>query len=628
MNNILPESLFWQLCLSAAEDAIEPLCLGIPNLRPMVRRGISFPHRQHELAARLERLGMEPRLHGMMMALNQALQTALRSVDVSSQVQRWESLAGCVAAIDGSAQHLLPTFQATFCHAAAAQGVSLQEVDPDAPGGAVETQTQPWETRLMCRVTQMCRAYRKSGTWRLYPADRLALMWAFHLVETGTLPCPSMLPIHTHRRRTCPTYLSLADPGLGHRTSTCLDAEMLKGTIVHIETIDRQGIQETGQMEAYRIPSIRDVARIRVLVGDDAPCSVYVGRPVFEGLQAEGGTRRSADFRKALLKTAHTVAAACSGLFALGVAECKIGLDGLTWREALDYMRALVGNTIRDRSRQRLSAAFNINKPITDDRDDDGNVTVLRDRMDIARAAIEIAQQGGFEKVTWDGAMDSLKPQPILGQITAAELLTLVHAAHERGLETYISAGMTAEHMLVAAQVGVGGVGIGTSLHDRAPGRDTITHINRTAVLRTLEARNLGMKGFAGVVAAELAQLDWQFSRDSDLPPLEAQARQNFFNALLQFHQAADPVAKAASEQRLQGLWDAYDGIRKLALASVATRRTTPPAAADMDVVMELAHKALKIASEDPQSDTNTLRMLGTMIDAHDIDGLKLWLGI
>lgn len=253
----------------------------------------------------MEILGRTPVHRVNMQKLKSALQAALAIKSPLDCPNRWDAVAEEIAKREPDAPRL-PGFNAFFDLTVSPQG-DLSLKYRSRPTNA-QANGDLSDSELVREVTAMCREYRRQKLGTLHPADRLALLRAFQLVETGVLPSPTMQPIHTNASRTCPTYLSLADPGLGHQVSTCWDSAMLNGSIVHIETIDRQGIADTGQIEAYRIPSIRDVARIRVLVGEEAPCSVYVGRPVFEGLQQTVGVRTS-EFRKALLKTAHTVAA-------------------------------------------------------------------------------------------------------------------------------------------------------------------------------------------------------------------------------------------------------------------------------------------------------------------------------
>jgi uncharacterized protein (UPF0264 family) len=244
--------------------------------------------------------------------------------------------------------------------------------------------------------------------------------------------------------------MSVTDPGEGHLDGTLRDSRYLDGVIVHIEHLERGAHQDRDAVEPYRIPFPHMVGRVRLALGDDAPSSSYVGRPVFE-TNAEAG----------MLKTVHTVAAACSELFAEGLTECKIAIEGITATQAIQFMRALSAAVRRDRFSQVLSAAFNLNTAIPDDRPAGLTREPVSPRFAAGLLGIELALAGGFDKVTWDGTGDSYPSGCVLEQISASEALTLVHLAHEAGLLTYFSAGFRFQHLPRAVETGVDGVGVG-----------------------------------------------------------------------------------------------------------------------------------------------------------------------
>ena len=646
MKHTLSLGVFADLCLSAAEDAMERHAIGIAGLRAPVRSGRTIPQRRAEVLRVADKVRIEfPALAGPLKDLNRWLDRVQVSSQASELLGHWSNLAEVLVVLEGCQNEPQAPFPAWFD--AKAAGAGQMELAPNPAGAASTAAATPGiashegAVLFVRRVMEMVRAYRRAGTRRLYEADRLALLRAFQSVEAGVLPPKVMLPIRTDAHRPCPTYLSLADPGIGHLMATCWDAKVLEGTIVHIETIDRGGIDSRSVIEAYRIPSIRDVARIRVLVGEDAPCSVYVGRPVFEGLENPSAARGPA-FDHALLKVAHTVAAACSGLFALGVAECKIGMDGLTYTQAVRYMQALTGNTIRDRYRQRFSAAFNIHAKLFDDRDTGREPRAITQPMDVARMAARMTQEGGFEKVTWDGATDKAGSQPLIGQLTAAELLELVHDAHARGLETYISAGMGPEEMLVAAKVGVGGVGIGTRLHETLE-NGTITHLLMGAVRQTLTARDLGTQSEPGRAAAARAQLDWLMAA-GNLPAERQPLRQGLHQGLLAFHRAGNDIERHVAEGKLEP-WltesKAFlDGLRGASADAAQQRRRAGATGLDShgeaegaqeDPVLETARAKLAalVAVRDPDAEeVSMMRSLAALIEAGDGEGLRYWLGV
>ncbi len=399
------------------------------------------------------------------------------------------------------------------------------------------------EQVFLCAVSEMCRWYREKKETRFSDVDRLALRRAYQLLDRGTPLITPFQPILTSPERSYSTYLSLADPGPGHLRSTVLEKELLAGTIVHVEYIDRDGIANKDILEAYRMPAIRYAARIRLQVGDETPCSVYFGRPVFQ----------NKDFKLDLLKTAHTSAAACSALFSLGVAECKIAMDALTTKEAILLMQVISGNVIRNKGKQRLSAAFNLNSNLQDDRGQ--SPRTISNPIDIAELGIGLVREGHFNKITWDGA--SSKPglsTPLLpDQVSPSQMLSLVHQAHEFGLETYISAGMQATHMEIAAQVGVGGVGIGTRLHEPVDEKTGLLGpLLRSEILACLNARNAGANSIVGRAARRLAVLDWLSDEKTLAKPAE-KFRQRLFGLLRQHAaSAAGSGARLTVEKQLE----------------------------------------------------------------------------
>jgi hypothetical protein len=315
---------------------------------------------------------------------------------------------------------------------------------------------------------------------------------------------------------------------------TCAASDLLEGTVVHIEHIDRDGENNREIVEAYRLPAAVNAARVRLHSGSAAPCTAYIGRPVFEnGVQLRQGTEIYAPvaFERDLLKSVHLTASAATAMFMNGVADCKIAIERLSVRQAIEFMRAVAGNVVRDHAlgRQYLSAAFNINLPVWDDRGDAPRL--ITDRYAIARLAIEITRQGRFNKVTWDGATNVVPSLPIIEQLTRAEWVELVHLAHEVGLETYVSAGLKPAQIRDCAHVGVDGVGIGTSLHYRNPETNAIGQLNANAVRETLRHRDAAAQEPLGRGARLLARLDRLFCEGSIPAQLEP-ARQELYVAM------------------------------------------------------------------------------------------------
>ena len=128
----------------------------------------------------------------------------------------------------------------------------------------------------------------------------------------------------------------------------------------------------------------------------------------------------------------------------------------MTESQAIDYLKAVKANVIRDEGVQYLSAAFNIHTPIFSDISYN---RVLREPAEIAGLGISIARNGGFDKVTWyvpvariflicrDGASTKVPSVPIVKTLEHETLTRLVSAAHCLGLITYISAGVTKDQI-------------------------------------------------------------------------------------------------------------------------------------------------------------------------------------
>jgi hypothetical protein len=364
---------------------------------------------------------------------------------------------------------------------------------------------------FLAAVGNMLAASRRESR-KLSQDEVAAVSAAYRLLDRGVQLPPAYQGIGVYGFRKHQTSLSLANPGEGHLTVTCAHLDLLDGTVVHIEHIDRDGVDDREVVEPYRLPASLSAARVRLHTGRVAPCTAYIGRPAFEnGIQTrqESAILRATAFDRDLLKTVHSVASACTAMFMNGVADCKIAIERMSYVEAVLFMRAVVGNVVRDPTRQYLSAAFNINLPIWDDRAGTGRA--VTERLDIARLGIELAVAGRFDKVTWDGASNEVPSKPIIEQIPLRDWVQLIHEAHERGLETYVSAGMNASHMPACVFTGVDGVGIGTSLHYRHPATKAIGQLKPEAIREVLVKRDEAAVAGLGRGARMLARLDRMF---------------------------------------------------------------------------------------------------------------------
>lgn len=393
--------------------------------------------------------------------------------------------------------------------------------------------------------------------------EQIARAAAYQALEAGITVPAAFRPIGTSGFRRWQTSLSLADPGEGHNLVTCLDARVLDGTVVHVEHIDR-GVQTNREIvEAYRLPAPLSAARVRLQAGIAAPCTAYIGRPAFEnGAAPHPATYMpmARYFDDDLLKAAHMTASACTVMFANGIADCKIAIERMSAQQAIGFMAAVAGNVSRDASRQFLSAAFNINQPLLDDRDP-ATLRWTGSRIDTAQLGIELAQSGGFDKVTWDGASNLPKSEPIIAAFTSSQWLALIHNAHERGLETYVSAGMDRTHMAACVESGVDGVGIGTSLHylqRTAEGKIVMGELNPEAVLDVLQVRDVAASSVKGRAATALAMLD-RLSFERLLPAACEDLRAGLFTLLTQTVVDEGTVTIALEQLGSEPFWQAIE---------------------------------------------------------------------
>ncbi len=381
-------------------------------------------------------------------------------------------------------------------------------------------------TRFITLVSRLNEQLREKGV-RPTPVEQITINAAYVILSKRANLRGSYKSLGVSGFRKIHTYLFNTNPGEGHIAVTCNDLQLMRGTAVHIEHIDRDRLFDKEKIEPYRLPATINAAKVRLHVGSHAPCTAYIGRPIFE----------SRIFSLDLLKSVHKTASACTAMFMNGIADCKIGMERMTATEAIQFMRYVAGNVIRDRSRQYLAAAFNINTPIVDDRPEtlelhSGVPVTLINRMEIARLAIELTKQGRFERVTWDGASNEVPSVPILGQLSHEQVAMLVHEAHKRGLQTYISAGLESHHMRDAVLTGVDGVGIGTSLHYIDPETKLMGALKPEAIREALRIRDEAEASIGGKAAILLARLDRMLFEGS-LPEEDEPHRASLYEAVL-----------------------------------------------------------------------------------------------
>ncbi|QYO68361.1 hypothetical protein [Leptolyngbya sp. 7M] len=97
----------------------------------------------------------------------------------------------------------------------------------------------------------------------------LAIRVAYQLLEEGKRLVYPYCPWGNSGFRSVQTYMSITDPGEGHLFGTTKTLERMKGVVVHIEHLERGNYQDRNQMEPYRIPSIKTIAKVRVRLQTD-----------------------------------------------------------------------------------------------------------------------------------------------------------------------------------------------------------------------------------------------------------------------------------------------------------------------------------------------------------------------
>lgn len=262
------------------------------------------------------------------------------------------------------------------------------------------------------------------------------------------------------------TQISLADVGPGHLEVTLRDAQLLRGLILHHEHIDRESLD----VAPYRMIAPDMNAKLGLHAAGQVPVTVYYGRPSYQASVKNGGAEApkteaiSQAFDTDPTTPINTLAAAAEAIFSHGTADVKVAMDGLTAKQAIKLMSCVAAKTPRA-GHQFFSAAFNLNRPLVDDRV--SPPVTITDPRAIARMVPQIAKEGGWQKVTIDSASDKVPSTPLMELIGFETLVDFAHAAHGFGLETYISGGMRDQHFEDAVLSGVGGVGVGYSMHVR-----------------------------------------------------------------------------------------------------------------------------------------------------------------
>ncbi|AZJ20068.1 hypothetical protein CT694_10330 [Bacillus wiedmannii bv. thuringiensis] len=409
--------------------------------------------------------------------------------------------------------------------------------------------------KFLASMMNICQDARFSNR-SLSPSETSGTRFAYSLIEKGVTLDFAYKGIGTSGfRKDHQTLIFSTDPGDDHIRITSMHKELIDGVAVHVEHIDRDKVTDKEKIEAYRLPAAINAAKVRMHIADDAPVTAFIGRPVFENGSEDiqnKGFISAKNYEMDKLKSVHMIASACTTMFQNGIADCKIAIERMQSSVAIEFMKSIIGNVMRDENIQTLAAAFNVNTPIFDDTYTNKEVT---DPFEIAKLGIKIASEGGFNRVTWDGADRIHVPSiPIINQMSHEQFVQLVHLAHENGLQTYFSAGLDAQHIERCVITGVDGLGIGTSLHYM----DNITKLmgafNPKAIIEVLEKRNEAEQSILGKAAKLLAQMDRLYF-ENNIHDEENLLRKELFDAVLkQDQQKAEKLVSDNRTNRIKEL--------------------------------------------------------------------------
>lgn len=464
------------------------------------------------------------------------------------------------------------------------------------------------DKKFLTSIMDICKDVRNQA--RSFTANENSSVWfAYSLIGKGLTMDFAYRGLGTSGfRKDHHTLIFSTDPGDDHIRITSMNKDLIDGVAVHVEHIDRDMVTDKDKVEAYRLPAAINAAKVRLHISDDAPVTAFIGRPVFENgsndIQKTGYVTHD-NYEMDKLKSVHMTASACTTMFLNGVADCKVAVERMQSSDAIEFMKSVVGNVMRDTTEQTLAAAFNINTPFYDDK---FSGKELKERFEIANLAIEVAVAGGFDRVTWDGADSVHVPSlPVIDQMDHKQFVELVHKAHENGLQTYYSAGLKAEHVERCVITGVDGLGIGTSLHYM----DKVTHLmgafDPKAIARVLKMRDKAEKTSLGKAAVLLAKLDRLYF-EKTLHPEEDKLRLELYNALLE-----------KDTKKAEALYKDKRAERVKAINSEGLNGVLGRAARHLDFFRSMAERNSGISDEEQ----SRIKEIHEMLMAKDLKGLE-----
>lgn len=453
-------------------------------------------------------------------------------------------------------------------------------------------------------IMRLCQDARERD--RDFKPSEVSGVWsAYTLIKKGTTLDFAYKGLGTSGfREGHHTLIFTTDPGDDHIRITSHSKELMEGIAAHVEHIDRDKVSSKELVEAYRLPAAINAAKVRMHIGDSVPVTAFIGRPVFENGNVEKN-RPTENYEMDQLKSVHMSAGACSAMFQNGVADCKLAIERMYLKDAVSFMKSVVGNVLRTIGKQTLAAAFNINTAYYDNlyntEKEAEECYMVKDRFEIAQMAIKVAVDGGFDRVTWDGASNQIPSEPIIDQLTHQQFTYLVHTAHENGLQTYFSAGLEAEHVERCIYTGVDGLGIGTSLHFIDPETKLMGAFDPKAIKAVLDARDHAEETLRGRAAILLARLD-RLHYENLLIDAEENIREQLYQAVCNIEEAS--MASIVEDERLQ--------------------RVVEMDLSDGNTILDRGQRTLAFAKQNGTFfDAVQIKRLEKLIKNHDVDALR-----
>ncbi len=372
------------------------------------------------------------------------------------------------------------------------------------------------------------------------------------------------------------TQMAVTDPGEDHLLMTLADPRMLNKAWAHVEHIDR--LDKFGNFSKhtlpYALPKPMLLQLVRLFIAGDGPTTLFYGSPNYRASALGDAPPDGADdvASAALIynreKVVRELAFLAGPAFADGVDEVKVIMDGLSPEETEGLMHDVVEEVpiVKDPDNPHFfSAAFNLNKGLVDFgliAKDAPRISGLptkeqRDLMlQMALRAVDATAKGGFAKVTLDSA--SLEPPsyPLIEFFGVQNLLKFVHAAHQKGLETYVSGGMNYFHFPLLAMTGVDGVGVGGAIHEKTDNPGKMGRMMPNGVLKALDLRDKAEASWPGQAVFVLRQMD-EKQAAGELSDEDAKIQQRIFDAMLFYGEKVDgqlDALKIARDADLEAL--------------------------------------------------------------------------